>query len=191
MRSFASETLLNPDWATTGRGGNSSSRSAVARRLVKRLRFPQLGIAALLAFAPAVAARNASSRPLPRRAAASAPAYNLAAEVTVQGAIQSVVRQATPGLMYGGHLMVRTPQGTVDAQVGKFLLRGRKSPSFTTGEQVLLVGTMTTFRNRNVLLVRLIQTSSGTITVRDVRGALIVPFGKKAARGTSNAGGAL
>jgi hypothetical protein len=190
MRKFAQSALLGLSWAVRGRDFNSSPAISVSRswRVKTRFPFPALGVAALLVFAPAVMAQNAST--LPRRAAASAPTYNAAKEVVVQGAVQSLVHKPTPGLMPGDHLMLNTPQGTVDAQIGKFLLRGN-TLSLTSGQQVRLVGMMTTFRNRGVLVVRLIQTDKGTITVRNQRGSLVVPFLKSPALKTSNAGGAL
>ncbi len=192
MRKFAPAGLLSLAWGVMGRGRNSGPEYSVgARKARTKLHLPGLGIVVLLAFAPAVMAQDAINRPLPRRAVVAAPAYNLASEITVQGAIQSVVKKPTTGLMYGGHLMVTTAQGTVDAQIGKFLLRGPHAPSFTTGQQVRLVGTMTTFHGHAVLLVRLIQTSNGTITVRNERGGVIVPLGKKSAIEASSTGGAL
>lgn len=193
MRKFAPAVLSCLASALTGRGRSSNPRIPVTNSTRRRtgFSFRSIGVVAALVFAPAVMAQNASNRPLPRRAAAAASAYNLANEIAVQGAIQSVVRKPTRGLMYGQHLMVSTPQGTVDAQIGKFLLNGRRAPSFTTGQQVRLVGTMTTFHGHAVLLVRLVQTSNETITVRSQHGVIVVPFGKKASVSTSNVGGAL
>lgn len=193
MRKFAPAALSCLASALTGRGRNSRPRSSVSDSTKQKTRFSfrSLSVVAVLVFAPAVMAQSANNRPLPRRTAATTPAYNLANEIAVQGAIQSVVSKPTRGLMYGQHLMVATPQGTVDAQIGKFLLNGRRAPSFTTGQQVRLVGMMNTFHGHAVLLVRLIQTSNETITVRNQRGGIVVPFGKKASVLTSNAGGAL
>jgi hypothetical protein len=138
-----------------------------------------LGIVALFAFAPAIAAQSASHQSsLPRRAAV-APAYDLSKEVAVQGAIQNVVRKPAPGLMLGGHLMVATPQGAVDVQIGKFLLRGRNAVSFNAGEQVRVLGMLSTFHGRAVLLARVLQTSAGTIEIRDQHGIDISPAARK------------
>jgi hypothetical protein len=155
--------------------------------------FSGLVIAALLVFASAVAAQNVSRvshSTLPRRANAVAP-YNLSREVAVQGVVQSVVRKPTAGLMFGGHVMVATPQGTVDVQIGKFLLRGRNSLSFASGESVVAIGMMTTFHNHPVLLARLLQTPGRTIEIRNQHGIEISPAARKAlARKASNVGGA-
>jgi hypothetical protein len=153
------------------------------------MKSPCLGIVALLAFAPAIAAQNVSHQSsLPRRAAI-APAYNLRNEVVVQGAIQNVVRKPASGLMLGGHLMLSTPQGTMDVQIGKFLLRGRDSVSFNTGEPVRVVGVMSNFHGRAVLLARLVQTSGGTIEVRNQQGVEISPLARKALARQASAGG--
>jgi hypothetical protein len=153
--------------------------------------FACLGIVALFAVAPAVAAQNASHQSsLPRRAAV-APVYDLSKEVAVQGAIQDVVRKPAAGLMIGDHLMVTTPQGTLDVQIGKLLLRGRDAVSFNTGEQVRAIGMISTFHGRTVLLARLVQTSGGTFEVRNEHGIEISPALRKAlAQQGSTAGGA-
>lgn len=154
------------------------------------MKSPCLGIVALLAFAPAIAAQNVSHQSsLPRRAVV-APAYNLRNEVVVQGVIQNVVRKPASGLMLGGHLIVATPQGTVDVQIGKFLLRGGDSISFNTGEQVRAAGMMSTFHGRNVLLARVLHTSAGDIEVRNQQGVEISPAVRKALARQASAGGA-
>lgn len=154
------------------------------------MKSPCLGIVALLAFAPIIAAQSVSHQSsLPRRAVV-ASAYNLSNEVAVQGSIQSVVHKPTPGLMPGGHLMIATPEGAVDVQIGKFLLQGHDSASFSAGEQVHAVGVMSTFHGRAVFLARLVGTSDQTIEVRNEHGVDISPAARKAlARQVSNAGG--
>lgn len=155
------------------------------------MKSPCLGIVALLAFAPAIAAQNVSHQSsLPRRAVV-APAYDLRNEVAVQGAIQEVVPKPTSGQMAGGHLMVATPQGTVDVQIGKFLLQSQDSVSFTTGEQISAVGIMSTFNGRAVLLARLVQTAAGIIEVRNEHGVQIFHAARKwLGQQAPNAGGA-
>jgi hypothetical protein len=150
-----------------------------------------LEIMALLAFAPAIAAQGASHQfSLPRRAVA-AHTHRLGSEIAVQGTIQSVIRKPTSGLMLGGHLMVVTPQGTVDVQIGRFLLRGDDKVSFTAGEPMRAIGMMSTFHGRAVFLARLVQTPGGIIEVRNRQGVQISPIARKAlARQASNAGGA-
>lgn len=151
---------------------------------------PSLGIVALLALAPAIAAQNVSDEsPLPRRTVAST--YDINKEVQVQGAIQDVVSKPAPGLMLGDHLMVVTPQGTVDVQIGRSLLRGPDAVSFTAGEQVRAVGMQSTVNGHAVFLARLVQTPGGTIEVRDEHGVEISPAARKSlARQGLNTGGA-
>jgi hypothetical protein len=96
--------------------------------------------------------------------------YSMAKEVTLQGTVQSVHAKPTAAMMFGAYLTVATAQGTVDAQVGRFLLHGPRALSFSRGQQVKLVGVMTTVNHRSVLLTRLIETGTQTITVRNERG---------------------
>lgn len=152
--------------------------------------FPCVGIAALLACAPAIAARNAAHQSTLPRQTVVVPTYNLSKEVAVQGIIQNVVRKPAGGLMFGGHLIVATAQGNVDVQIGKFIFHDRDAISFTAGEQVRAIGVMTTFNGRAVFLARLVQTPGSTIAVRNVHGVEISPAARKSLVGqASTAGG--
>jgi hypothetical protein len=104
--------------------------------------------------------------------------YDVAKEVTVEGTIQSIVRKPAPGAIMGAHLMVSTAHGTVDAHIGNYLVGGKYGVPLPAGQSVKLVGMMTTFNHRDVLLVRTMDTGSGTITVRSNHGYLVYPGAK-------------
>jgi hypothetical protein len=142
---------------------------------------------AIVFMAAPLYANNSST--LPKRAVA-APRYNMAKEVTLQGTIQSVVRKPTQGMMFGAHLTVATAQGTVNAQIGRSLFRGPHAVSFSPGQQVKLVGMMTTINHHSVLLTRLIETGSQTITVRNERGFSVSPAARTRLTRISTTGGA-
>jgi hypothetical protein len=81
----------------------------------------------------------------------------------------------------GGHLMVATSKGTVDAHVGR-RLAGRNAIAVKAGDSVKLVGVMTTQNNSQVFLVRTAEDGGHTYTIRTEKGFLITPV---AARGSS------
>jgi len=115
--------------------------------------------------------------------------YDVNKEVTLSGTIESLVQKPTPGMIVGGHLMVSTSQGTVDAHIGSYLIAGKYAIPFESGQPVKLVGIMTTFNHQNVLLVRTIQTENRTITVRNDHGFLVYPGAKTRVAGISSTGG--
>jgi hypothetical protein len=115
--------------------------------------------------------------------------YDLAKEVTVEGTIQSLVRKPAPGAIMGAHLMVSTAHGTVDAHIGNYLVAGKFAVPLPAGQSVKLVGMMTTFNHQSVLLVRTMDTGSGTIMVRSEHGFLVYPGAKARLAAISSTGG--
>jgi hypothetical protein len=129
----------------------------------------------VLAFASAAAPLFAnSSSKLPKRTYV-APRYDTAREVTLEGTIESIVKRPSAGMMPGMHLLVATKQGTVDAQIGNWVFAGPHPAALSAGDSITLVGMLSTFNGRSVLLARLIETGSHTITVRNERGFVLPP----------------
>ncbi len=120
----------------------------------------------------------------------SAPRYDAAKEVTIEGTIQQLVKKPTAGTMLGTHLIVTSPKGTIDAHIGGFVERGPHAYSPAVGQSVKLVGVMSTFKNKSVFLTRTIETGNRTFEVRTVRGYLIVPGVKGKLAQAKLAGGA-
>jgi hypothetical protein len=104
-----------------------------------------------------------------------APRYDAAKEITIEGTIQQLVTKPIPGAILGGHLMVSTSSGIVDAQIGSFILRGPQPFALVAGQSVKIVGVMANINHRNVFLARTIETENRTIEVRTARGFFIIP----------------
>ena len=115
--------------------------------------------------------------------------YDVTKEVTLEGTIQSLVKNPAAGAMPGAHLIVSTGQGTVDAHIGNHVIMGPSAESFATGQAVKLVGIMTKFNEQEVLLVRTIQTGNRTITVRNEHGFLVYPGSKATLKDAAPTGG--
>jgi len=113
--------------------------------------------------------------------AARPATYDASKEVTITGTVSNVVTRPTAGMIGGGHLMVSTSKGTVDAHVGR-RLSGKNAIAVKAGDSVKLVGVMTTENNSQVFLVRTAQDGGHTYTIRTEKGFLITPV---AARGSS------
>ena len=103
------------------------------------------------------------------------PRYDATKEITIEGAIQELVTKPVPGAILGGHLLVSTSAGIIDAQIGSFILRGPQPFSPVAGQSVKIVGVMATINHRNVFLTRTIETENRTIEVRTARGFFIIP----------------
>jgi len=95
--------------------------------------------------------------------------YDLADEVS------SVISRASQGMTVGSHLLLATPNGIVDASLGRFGLRGAGAVSVSAGEHVEVTGVMRTIRGRSVFLARSVKANGHTYSVRNDHGVLLSP----------------
>jgi DNA/RNA endonuclease YhcR with UshA esterase domain len=116
--------------------------------------------------------------------------YDANKEVTLEGTVESLTTKPVTGKMLGGHLMVATPKGTVDGQIGGYVLRGSHAFTATPGEKVKITGVMTSFHGQQAFLVRSIQTPERTVVVRDAHGFFVFPGAAAHVTRTSTQGGA-
>jgi hypothetical protein len=131
-----------------------------------------------------------ANEPVALKRTVTASRYDVTKEVTLEGAIQSLVRKPAPGAILGAHLIVSTGQGTVDAHIGDYFVVGKYATSLTSGQFVKLTGMMVTINHQNVFLVRTMQTGDRTITLRNEHGFLVYPGSKAGLAAVSSTGGA-
>lgn len=129
---------------------------------------------ALLACTFSAATAFGNTMNTPKRAYV-APRYDVAKEITLQGVIDSVVAKPGAGMMPGAHLLLATKLGRVDAQIGPWALRGSRAAALAAGDSVTVVGIMSSFNGKGVLLTRLIQAGGQTITIRNTHGFTLLP----------------
>ncbi len=98
------------------------------------------------------------------------PYYDQAREVTLRATVSSVLTSPRPGMIFGSHLLLLTPSGTVDASLGRFGLEGKGALSVTAGEQVEVTGVMKTLKNRQVFVVRTVKAGGQVYTMRNEHG---------------------
>ncbi|MFZ0737254.1 MAG: hypothetical protein WBL70_08175 [Candidatus Acidiferrales bacterium] len=127
-----------------------------------------LGILTLVAFSSLAVPTRAATAPVTKRAP-NVPTYDISKEVTLEGTVSSV-KKIAPGMLPGGHLLVATSKGTVDAHMGPFALNGKHAVSVASGAKVKLVGAMTTFHGNQVFLVRTLEIGSTTYNIRSEHG---------------------
>jgi hypothetical protein len=130
-------------------------------------------LSAIVVSAPAVPL-HAGNAPEFKRTVVVAR-YDAAKEITIEGTIQQLVTKPIPGAILGGHLMVSTSSGIIDAQIGSFILRGPQPFAPVAGQSVRIVGVMANINRRNVFLARTIETENRTIEVRTARGFFVIP----------------
>lgn len=100
----------------------------------------------------------------------STPKYDASKETTINGTVASI-KVSVPGRMTGAHLFLTS--GT-DAHLGPYAMNGSHGVKVSAGQQVKLVGVMTSFRGSQVFLVRTVDTGSKTYTVRNEHGFPVI-----------------
>jgi hypothetical protein len=123
----------------------------------------------------AVPTKAATTQPVKR---APMPRYDASKEVTLKGTV-SIVKASVSGSVMGGHLLLSSGNKTVDAHLGPFALRGAAGVKVSPGEQVKLVGVMTTLHGNQIFLVRTIETANTTYTIRNEHGAPLLMGAKE------------
>jgi hypothetical protein len=103
------------------------------------------------------------------------------AEVTLTGTVQSVLVKAAPGMMVGSHLLLATPNGTVDASLGRFGLQGDGAVPVAAGQQIEATGVMKRIKDRFVFLVRSVKVDGVVYTIRNKHGFPVSPQARKRA----------
>ncbi|MGB8593467.1 MAG: hypothetical protein WA755_01250 [Candidatus Acidiferrales bacterium] len=132
-----------------------------------------LGVTTLLTFSLLAVPAQAQSTTLPARKIVT-PRYDVSKEITLKGTVQQVVTKPSKGMLDGAHLLLATPKGTIDVAMGIYAIRYHHV-SLIPGEPAEVTGLMTTVNNREVFLVRTVQTSGTTYTLRNARGVSVLP----------------
>jgi len=89
--------------------------------------------------------------------------------------------KAAPGMIVGSHLLLATPNGPVDASLGRFGLQGDGAVSVATGQQIEATGVMKRINGKSVLLVRNVEVDGEIYTIRNKRGFPVSPHTRKRA----------
>jgi cell division ATPase FtsA len=99
----------------------------------------------------------------------SAPAYDVAKEIKVQGAIAKI-EQSTTRSAAGTHIQVQTPEGAVDVHLGAGPAITAESLGLMAGQMVTVTGMMATLGGNSVLLARILTTPSRIFILRNEHG---------------------
>ncbi len=132
----------------------------------------------LLLAMPATLAAQSSAAPRPF-------SYDIRDEVTISGAVTSVLPKSSPGKVFGSHVLVATASGTVDVNLGRFGLRGKGAPSIRDGQQLEITGVMKIVKDQPLFLARTLKLHGETYTIRSEHGIEIPPQARPGASGKS------
>lgn len=92
--------------------------------------------------------------------------YDAAAEVTVKGTVEDLKQ----GPAHGTHLMLNTPDGTLELALGPSWYQADKKYELSKGDNIEVIGAKSRVDGRELLLVREIKKGSETMTFRDAKG---------------------
>ena len=99
------------------------------------------------------------------------PRYDITQEMTFTGTVSSIVRPAHETKKAGGaHVIVQTTSGKVEADLGRYAMRGQGALTVTPGQLIQLTGVMTTVRGQQVVITRLVQANGKVYKIRNEHG---------------------
>lgn len=150
-----------------------------------------LGLAALLVLvlnaapARAQAAETTTKPAIPLR-------YDINKEVTLNATVESVPSKSSLGQSQQSGFMLRTISGLVQGSLTPFVLNGKGAISIKPGQMIQVTGVMMTMKNeKQVFVIRTIQTGGRTYAIRNERGFPLEHPGQNASATTESKGGQL
>jgi len=98
--------------------------------------------------------------------------YDITQERTFTGTVSSVVKASARETKNAGgsHLIVQTASGKVEADLGRYAMRGKGALTVTPGQLIQLTGVMKTVRGRQVVIARLVQANGEVYKLRNEHG---------------------
>jgi hypothetical protein len=99
--------------------------------------------------------------------------YDVADEVTVNGAVSAVLTKAPAGTINGSHLFVTTLSGPIDVSLGAVAMTGKDPIPLRLGQSVEVTGVMMTRNTGKVFIARVIRIGERVYPVRTRQGVTI------------------
>jgi hypothetical protein len=119
--------------------------------------------------------------------------YDITQEMTFTGTVSGLVKASARETKKPGesHVMVRTTSGNVEADLGKYAMKGEGALTVTPGQLIQLTGVMKMERGRQVLITRLVQANGKVYRVRNEHGFVYRPAARKNQTKSETKGGQL
>jgi hypothetical protein len=140
-----------------------------------------LGFLTLIGFTPPAQGQTAER-------AIGPFSYEVGKEVTLSGTVAKVVKGATAGMAAGGHLLVSTESGEVDASLGQFAFRGKGALEVSAGEYVEVTGVMRTLKSGQMFVTRTVKVGQQVYVIRNEHGIAVSPQSRERASGQTTKG---
>jgi hypothetical protein len=118
-------------------------------------------LAAMFLLAPLVMAQNA---------AAEAPKYDVAKEVTVKGTVEEVKEVPNPKGQIGIYLMVKSGAEILEVRLCPNSFLKEFEVAFKKGDQLTITGSKVKVDEKDVILAREIEFGNNKIVLRDKQG---------------------
>jgi hypothetical protein len=120
-----------------------------------------------------------------QRRSGSPPQYDPKTEVTLQVTVTKITTVEGPGAQSGSHLLVKSPDETLEVALGPQWFLADKKYVFAVGDVITVTGARFKRANRDAIMAREIKKGDATMTFRDAKG---VPLWS--GRGRAGAGAA-
>lgn len=117
----------------------------------------------------AVSAQTAATPTADVRTNTMVPSYDITKEVKIQGTIRKIETAGTSALG-GTHVTLQTASGAVDVNLGFGPVSKPSYLGISQGQSVTIVGMMQTVGADNILLARILTTSSRVFVLRNEHG---------------------
>ena len=99
-------------------------------------------------------------------------AKHATSEITIAGTIQEVSSEHGLGRFDGLHLLMNSPLGVLDANMGPFITEEVRQ-ALSTGQQIQVVGVIQTINGHNYLLAHQLVLAGRHIPIRNENGFLV------------------
>ncbi|MGB8541290.1 MAG: hypothetical protein WCD49_06595 [Candidatus Acidiferrales bacterium] len=132
-----------------------------------------LGLAALLALTLNAGAAHAQAAAETTAKSSIPPSYDISKEVTLNATVESLPSKSGIGLRQAGStgFVLQTAAGTVQGSLTPFVFHGTGALSIKAGQVIRVTGVMKTVtNNKQVFVIRTIQTGGRTYAIRDQHG---------------------
>jgi hypothetical protein len=123
-------------------------------------------VLAVIAAAGTIEAQSAQEPTKPARPFS----YDASKEVTINGTVTSVLTKPSTGMIMGGHVILQTSSGSLDASLGTLALEGKDAPPLAAGQAVVVTGVLKTLNGQQVLLTRTLKIGDDVYSIRNEHG---------------------
>jgi hypothetical protein len=129
-----------------------------------------MGIGALALLVSGIALSGAKPA-----APSDTPKYDSRAEYAVKGSVAGVKTHDSVLGYKDTHIILTTVQGEMEVHIGPTSFLAKRGFDLNPGEELMVIGSKTTYEGKPVLVAREIRKGDRILTVRDTKGKAVWP----------------